>query len=319
MHNKRPNICVVGSSNYDLIAYTDRLPQLGETIHGNRFQMGFGGKGANQAVTAAKLGANVTMITKLGEDIFAKQTLENYKSCNINTDYVYFTDKASSGVAPISVDKNGNNSIIVVAGANNLLTESEVEAARETISKTELLICQMEISLETTIKALEIAKEEGVTTIFNPAPAPSHGLPDKIYKLTDIFCPNETEAELLTSMPIDSIEDAKKAGRALINKGVKKVLMTLGENGSLLITKDDATHIPSHKVTATDTTGAGDCFIGGFAYFYAAGFPELEAIKKASYVASISVCHPGTQLSFPNAKDLPKELFSPRMNADKLR
>lgn len=309
MLHSKPKICVVGSSNYDLIAYTDRLPKLGETIHGDRFQMGFGGKGANQAVTAAKLGADVTMITKLGKDIFGEQTLENFKSLAINTDHVYFTNKASSGVAPISVDKEGNNSIIVVAGANNLLSKSEVESARETIAKSNVLICQMEISLETTIRALEIAKEEGVTTIFNPAPAPADGLPEKIYKLTDIFCPNETETALLTGLPTNSLITAEEAGLALINKGLTKVLMTLGKNGSLLITENYSTHIPTNDVKVLDTTGAGDCFIGSFAYFLAGGFSELEAIKKASYVASISVSHTGTQTSFPLSSELPKELF----------
>jgi len=309
MLNNKPKICVTGSSNYDLIAYTDRLPQLGETIHGNKFEMGFGGKGANQAVAAGKLGADVTMITKLGEDVFGKQTIENFKNCGINTDYVYFTDKASSGVAPISVDKNGNNSIIVVAGANNLITKDEVEAARQSVAESKLLICQMEIPLEITIKALQMAKEEGVTTIFNPAPAPAEGLPEEIYKLTDIFCPNETEAELLTNMPVATNEEAIEAGRALIDKGAGKVLMTLGERGCLLITKDSAQHIPTNTVKAIDTTGAGDCFIGSFSYFLAAGFSELDAIKKANHVAAISVCNPGTQKSYPMAANLPKELF----------
>ncbi|HJO92594.1 MAG TPA: ribokinase [Victivallales bacterium] len=309
MDNKSPRICVVGSSNYDLVAYTDRIPKLGETIHGNKFEMGFGGKGANQAVTAAKLGANVTMITKLGEDVFGKQTLENFEKCGVNTDYVYFTDKASSGVAPITVNKEGNNSIIVIAGANNLITEEEVEAARPTIAASKAVICQMETLLNVTKRAMQIAREEGVTTIFNPAPAPEDGFPEEILKLSDIFCPNESETELLTGMPVTNIEEAIAAGRCLINKGPKKVLMTLGEKGSLLITPDDYVHVEPYSVEAVDTTGAGDCFIGSYAYFHSAGVEEREAIRRANYIAALSVQKPGTQKSYPSAAELPDELF----------
>lgn len=305
----KPKICVAGSANYDLIAYTDRLPKMGETIHGSDFKMGFGGKGANQAAIAAKLGANVTMITKLGEDIFGKQTIENFRNLEINTDHVYFTDEASSGVAPISVDREGNNSIIVVAGANNLLTEDEIESARKDISENQIMICQNEILLNVTIKALKVAKEEGVKTIFNPAPAPTEKLPDEIFKYTDIFCPNETETELLTGMPVHSNEEAEKAGKVFIEKGVSKVIITLGSRGSMLITKDKTEFIKANKVEAFDTTGAGDCFLGSFAYFSALGFSDCEAIKRANYVASISVQKSGTQTSFPTHEELPKELF----------
>jgi ribokinase len=310
MDNKSPKICVVGSSNYDLVAYTDRIPKLGETIHGNKFEMGFGGKGANQAVTAGKLGADVTMITKLGEDVFGKQTLKNFEECGIATDFVYTTDKASSGVAPITVDKNGSNSIIVVAGANNLITEEEVEAARTTIAASKVMICQLEIPINVTKKAMQIAREEGVTTIFNPAPAPENGLSEDILQLADIFCPNETEAELLTGLPVTSVEEAIVAGRCLIKKGPKKVLITLGEKGSLLVTPDNYIHVKPNIVKATDTTGAGDCFIGSYAYFYSAGVEEEEAIRRANCIASYSVQKKGTQKSYPTAAELPSELFA---------
>ena len=309
MSTKKPKICVVGSSNYDLIAYTDRLPKQGETIHGNDFKMGFGGKGANQAVTAAKLGAEVTMVTKLGEDMFGNKTLENYQALNFNTDFVYFTDKAPSGVAPIWVDMNANNSIIVVAGANDLMTEDDVEAARAAIAEAKILICQNEIPLNVTKKALQVAREEGVTTLFNPAPAPTVELSDEYFELTDIFCPNETEAELLTGKTVNSVADAVEAGRMLIAKGVKKVLMTLGEKGCLFVTADSECHVPGVKVKAFDTTGAGDCFIGSYAFFSSAGLDDEEAARRACIVASESVQKAGTQTSFPAAKDLPEELF----------
>ena len=310
MFNKKPKICVVGSSNYDLIAYTDRMPKVGETIHGNKFEMGFGGKGANQAVAAAKLGADVTMVTKLGEDVFGRETLENYKSLRMNEKFIYFTKEASSGVAPISVDASGHNCIIVVAGANNLLTEDEVEAARSDIAASKILICQMEIPLNVTKRALQIAREEGVTTIYNPAPAPKEGIPEDIIKLADIFCPNETEAELLTGMSVDTIDQAVEAGRALLNKGAKIIIMTLGERGSLIIEKDSYKHIKTEAVKAVDTTGAGDSFIGSFGYFFAAGCDVEESVGKANRVAAVSVQKTGTQKSYPSAEELPPELFN---------
>jgi len=307
MNNKK--ICVVGSCNYDLIAYTDRLPKQGETIMGNDFKMGFGGKGANQAVAAAKLGAEVIMVGKLGNDIFGKQTLENFKSLNITTEFVFMTDKAPSGVAPIWVSKEGSNSIIVVAGANNLLTEDNVEAARKEISKSKIMICQNEIPLNVTMKALSVAKEENVLTIFNPAPAPKETLTYSFFKLIDIFCPNESEAELLTGVVIEDVESAVSAGRVLIKKGVKKVLMTLGERGALIIQDTGFKHVKSEKVNAIDTTGAGDCFIGSFAHFLTQGCDEETAAKRACFVASLSVQKHGTQTSYPTHDDMPADIF----------
>ena len=161
----RPKICVVGSSNLDLISYVPRLPKMGETLHGDRFQMGFGGKGANQAVMAAKLGGDVVMVTKVGDDIFGQDTRKNYGQVGVSTEHVHVTDQAFSGVAPISVDADGNNSIVIVAGANDLLSAEEVETARPAIAGARVLVCQLEIPLDTTIAAMRIAREEGVTTV----------------------------------------------------------------------------------------------------------------------------------------------------------
>jgi len=304
-----PKICVVGSSNYDLVANTDRIPQIGETIIGNTFLKVFGGKGANQAVTAAKLGADVTMITKLGTDSFGQETIQNYKNCKMSTEFIYTTDKASSGIAAISVDKEGGNSIIVIPGANNLLTVEDVEKARKTIAASSILICQLEIPLDITKKAMQIAKEEGVTTIFNPSPAPAFGIPTDLYELTDIICPNETETELLTGIKVNCAEDAEKAGRILLKKGVKKVVMTLGEKGSMVITEKSVDFSPCRQVKAVDTTGAGDCFLGSYAYFSSIGFEDAEVLRRANYVASISVQTAGAQPSLPLASDLPDEIM----------
>ncbi|MFQ5444726.1 MAG: ribokinase, partial [Nitrospinales bacterium] len=256
---KKAKICVVGACNLDLISYVPRLPRMGETLRGDRFHMGFGGKGANQAIMAAKLGGDVTMVTKLGRDIFGENTLNNFKSWGVSAQHVHFTDKAFSGVAPIAVDTEGNNSIIIVTGANDLLTTTEVEAARPAIASSSILVCQLEIPLDINLTALQIAREEGVKTIFNPAPALSD-IPEEFYHLSDIFCPNETETELLTGMSVESMEDTENAAKVLIERGAASVIITLGERGSLLVTGATTEHVPVDPVKALDTTGAGDAF-----------------------------------------------------------
>jgi ribokinase len=304
----RPKICVVGASNLDLISYVPRLPHIGETLHGTRFHMGYGGKGANQAVMAAKLGGDVAIVTKLGQDIFGENTLKNFRSWGIDTRHVLFTDQAFSGVAPIAVDPDGHNAIIIVTGANDLLTPQEIEAALPVIAAAQILVCQLEIPMETTLAALRIARQEGVTTIFNPAPArPS--LRDELYQLSGIFCPNESETELLTGLPVSSQEETEAAARALLQRGAGTVILTLGERGSLLVTATDSVHVPATSVKALDTTGAGDAFVGSLAYFLAAGKPLAEAMRRANYIAAISVQSSGTQTSFPLAADLPSDLL----------
>ena len=305
---KRPRVCVVGASNLDLISYVPRLPRMGETLHGSRFHMGFGGKGANQAVMAAKLGAEVVMVTKLGRDVFGENTLKNFSSFGIDTHHVLFTDKAFSGVAPIAVDEEGRNSIIIVTGANDLLTTEEIEAARPSIASAQILVCQLEVPLEITLAAMRIAREEKVTTIFNPAPG-RPDLPDELFRLSDILCPNESETELLTGLEVRTIEQAVVAARALLARGAGKVILTLGERGSLLVTSAATVHVAARTVKAVDSTGAGDAYVGSLAFFMGAGNPIEDAMKKANEIAAISVQSSGTQTSFPLAKDLPDELF----------
>jgi len=304
---EKPNICVVGACNLDLISYVPRLPSMGETLHGNRFHMGFGGKGANQAIMAAKLGGEVTMVTKLGQDVFGENTLKNFNAWGVNTRHVHFTDQAFTGVAPIAVDTEGNNSIIIVTGANNLLTVEEIEAARPALAASSILVCQLEIPLDISLAALRIAREEGVKTIFNPAPARSE-IPQEFYQLSDIFCPNETETELLTDMSVQSLEEAENAAKVLMERGAATVILTLGERGSLLVTDATTEHIPVAPVKALDTTGAGDAFVGSLAFFLASGKSLSAAIKRANRIAAVSVQSSGTQSSFPQAKDLPSEL-----------
>lgn len=302
-------ICVVGSSNYDLISYTSRLPKVGETIIGTDFKMGCGGKGANQAIAAAKLGSHVTMVTKIGDDIFGKETIENYKNYKINTEYISLTTRAPSGIASISVDSSAHNSIIVTPGANNHMRIAEIERAKPAIASAQLLICQNEIPFKITQKSLHIAKKSGVTTFFNPAPAPLHKIPASFFKLIDILCLNETELELFTKYSTKNMKNIIHAGKYFIEYGIKILLITLGAKGCVFITKDFIKHIKPHKVKAIDTTGAGDCFIGSFAYFYTSGFSEYESVQKAQFVAAQSVQKQGTQISFPNRDELPQELF----------
>ncbi|HEY3174159.1 MAG TPA: ribokinase [Candidatus Polarisedimenticolia bacterium] len=249
---RNPRICVVGAANMDLISYVPRLPRMGETLHGSRFHMGYGGKGANQAVMAAKLGAEVVMVAKLGRDVFGEGTLENFRSWGVDTAHVSFTDQAFSGVAPIAVDPQGRNSIIIVTGANDLLSPEDVERARPAIASSRVMVCQLEAPLDTSLAALGIAREQGVTAIFNPAPARPE-LPASCYQLSDVFCPNESETEMLLGRPVTSPEEADEAARALIERGARSVVLTLGERGCLVAREGEAVHLPAEPVEAVDS------------------------------------------------------------------
>lgn len=293
-----PKICVVGSSNIDLISKVPRLPKLGETMMGHAFHMGYGGKGANQAVMAAKLGAQVAMVTKLGNDVFGADTLKNYQSQGIDTTWVFFDEKAASGVAPIFVDDNAQNFIVIIPGANMALSPADVQKASSAITHAALLICQLEVPVESTLEAFRIAKAAGVPTILNPAPAAP--LPDELLQLSDIIAPNETETEQLTGLSVTTIEDAEKAARALLKRGPRTVILTLGERGALLVDATSVEHIPPINVKAVDPTGAGDSFIGSLAVFLGEGLDLGSAIRRANAVAALSVTKIGTQISFPN-------------------
>jgi len=292
----------------DLNSYVSRLPKSGETILGERFETGYGGKGANQAVMAARLGADVTFIAKVGDDMFGQDMLTNFKHEGMIIEHVYVTDQASTGVAAINIDDQGNNCIIVSSGANYLLTEDEIEAASEAICDAQVLVCQLEVPLVVTMAALQIAKSADVTTILNPAPAAQ--LPAEIYGLCDIFCPNETELELLTGQSVETLEQIEEAARLLLAHGTRQVLVTIGNRGSLLVAENsEATHFATSTVEAVDTTGAGDAFVGSLAYLLAAGHPLEQAIPKASQIAAVSVQSPGAQSSFPRQSDLSSSLL----------
>eukprot|EP00730_Choanoeca_flexa_P009701 TRINITY_DN12925_c0_g1_i1.p1 TRINITY_DN12925_c0_g1~~TRINITY_DN12925_c0_g1_i1.p1 ORF type:complete len:308 (+),score=53.17 TRINITY_DN12925_c0_g1_i1:51-974(+) len=304
------DVVVVGSSNTDLISYVSRMPVPGETLHGNRFEMGFGGKGANQCVMAAKIGAKTAMVTKLGEDMFGHDTLNNYKTVGIDTSHVTFTNEASTGVAPIFVDESGQNSIVIVAGANNKITPTDINNAQDVLADAKVLLCQNEINPEATIAALTLAQKHNVLSILNLAPAVKDP-PSEYLTLPSIVCVNESEVEILTGIKVTSKAEAKLAAETLLHQhGVTAALLTLGSMGSLYLGPDGMAEADCHKVTAVDTSGAGDCFIGAVAHYKSkqSDMPWDKVLQLASEVAAISVTKPGTQSSYPTRSELPSHL-----------
>lgn len=302
---KPPRIAVVGSANTDLTTFSDSFPRPGETIFGKSFDLGFGGKGANQAIAARLCGADVTMVAKVGNDLFGEATVKNFASFGIDTTHIRIVDGVSSGVAPIFVDSDGQNRIIVVKGANDTLKPADVEAAAEALRHVDAIVLQFEIPLETVYYAVAFARKHGIRCIVNPAPA----LPANLAELAtaDYFIPNETEAEAIAGLPVHSLEEAGKCAAALLQKGFCRIILTLGARGSLLVTADGAVLIAPHTVTAKDTTGAGDAFIGSFSVFLAEGLPEKEALSRASLYAALSTTRIGTQKSFPKSTEFEAE------------
>ncbi|XP_017689717.1 PREDICTED: ribokinase isoform X2 [Lepidothrix coronata] len=284
-------VVVVGSCMTDLVSLTTRLPKAGETVLGHKFFIGFGGKGANQCVQSARLGANTSLICKVGKDSFGNDYVENLKKNGIST---------------------GQNVIVIVPGANLLLNFEDLKRASDVICKAKVLVCQLEITPAVSLEALKMARASGVKTLFNPAPALAD-LDPQFYIYSDIFCCNETEAEILTGIPVGNLEDAEKVGRMLLERGCKLVIVTLGAEGCMMISVEEPIpkHVPAGKVRAVDTTGAGDSFVGALA-FYLAYYPKLsmeEMIRKSNCIASVSVQASGTQSSYPYRKDLPQDLF----------
>ncbi len=299
MLSSEPRICVVGSSNIDLLVKVPRLPKMGETLLGHSFQVGFGGKGANQAVMAARLGAHVAMVTKLGRDPYGESTIENYRTHGIDVTYVIFDDTTHSGVAPILVDDRGDNMIVVVAGANTHLSPLDAIEARDVIMSATVLICQLETPIETTLAAFQVARDHGVKTILNPAPA--QPLPRTLLSLTDILVPNEIEAKILVGGAWEGPLAVRRAYDHLTTNGFEGVLvLTLGSQGSIVIDKTSDVPIPPFSVEVLDTTGAGDAFVGALAYFVAIDEEIVLAASRASVVAGLSVAKIGTQVSFPS-------------------
>src|SRR5262249_10416782 len=293
---KRPRIAVVGSANIDLTTFTSRFPKPGETIFGDSFDLGFGGKGANQAVASRLCGADVFMVARVGNDLFGPATIENFKKLGIDASQVKPIDGVSSGVAPIFVEPNGQNRIFVVKGANDLLKPADVDAASDLLKSFDCIVLQCEIPLETVYYSVAFAKKNNIRCIVNPAPAQ----PVDLSALAGLnyFVPNESEAETITGMPVRSVEDAKKCAEKLLSSGVRRVILTLGASGSLLAGREGMEHVPAFSMKAVDSTGAGDAFIGSFAVFLGEGLPEREAVRRANLYAGLSTTSIGTQKSF---------------------
>jgi ribokinase len=300
-----PSIVVVGSCNVDLTTFTDRFPNPGETMFGTAFDLGFGGKGANQAVAARRCGADVAMIARVGNDLFGQATLDNFAQLGIDASHVRIVDGVSSGVAPIFVDPSGQNRIIVVKGANDRLRPDDIDAAKALIAAAQCVVLQFEIPLDTVRHTVRLARANGVRTIVNPAPAlPIDG---GLLQHVDYFVPNETEAEAITGMPVRTPEDAERCARSLVDRGTRRALLTLGERGALVAGDDGVEFVPAFRVATRDTTGAGDAFIGSFATFLGQRVPEREAIARANLYAALSTTAVGTQKSFPTRDAFDRE------------
>ena len=293
-------IAVVGSSNTDLVTYITRMPARGETLEAPRFEMGPGGKGANQAVAAARLGSEVLMVGQVGNDMFGRDLLANFKAQGVDTRHVGVADSVSTGIATILVEPSGENSILIVKGANNHVLPPHIDAAAADLLACELILLQLEVPLPTIYHTVALATRHGRRVILNPAPAT---LDLDLAQLQDVafLMPNRGELSLLTGMPTDSLAEIEAASQKLRDGGIRAVITTLGHDGALLVAPDEVAHVPSVPVAAVDTTGAGDAFIGSFAHCLADGAPVKQALHSAVRYAALSVTARGAQRSYGDA------------------
>ena len=298
------NVAILGIFVADLAFRAGRQPAMGETIMGSDFKMGPGGKGSNQAVAAARAGANVTFISRLGRDAFGETALSTWRAERIRTDKVVLTDSASTGAAYIFVQEGtGENAIIVVPGAANSISKSDVDQAAADIRAAKAFITQLEQPIDAALHGLTIAKQAGVATLCNPAPAAP--LPDAIYALCDYITPNETEASAITGVQVTGLDSAKAAADHLLRRGVGCALITLGEAGALYHTAKESVLVPAFNAgKVVETTGAGDAFNGGFAAALAAGRTPRDAVRFGCATAGISVTRPGTAPSMPTLSEI---------------
>lgn len=297
---KSKNILVIGSLNIDLVTRVPHLPQPGETIASRKFQKNPGGKGANQAVAAAKLGANVTMIGKVGTDEHGELLINSLRSAGVSTAGI--RREGTTGMAFISVSDEGENHIVLVAGANSAVRRSDISAMRGLIEESDMIVMQLEIPLEVVKHALELAVGLGKNVILNPAPA--RDLPAEMLRHVYVLIPNETELQILSGMPTSTEQEIVDAARHLNSLGTQRVIVTMGDRGSFLISETLHTHIPAYPVRAVDTTAAGDAYVAAFAVGKTQGMSDVEAAKFASKVAAITVTREGAQPSLPTRDDV---------------
>lgn len=295
-------IVVVGSSNTDLVIHAPRIPEPGETVSGGEFLIAGGGKGANQAIAVARLGADVTFVARLGDDLFGRRALDALRQEDLDLSYVVVDPAAASGVALIVVGASGENSIAVAPGANDLLSPDDVRRARPALESANTLLVQLETPIETVRTATALAHAAGVRVILNPAPAPPAGELDDLMEVlpyVDVLTPNEGEARALA----DTSGDAEAAARALVARGIAAVVVTLGPDGALIATADDTVHVPAFAIDAADTTGAGDAFNGGLAVALAQGESLVDAVRFANACGALAATRPGAQPSLPTAAE----------------
>ena len=299
-----PNIVVVGSSNTDMIIKLERIPRPGETILGGQFVTAAGGKGANQAVGAARAGGQVTFVARVGRDMFGEQAVAGFVSDGINVDYVFQDPRQPSGVALIFVARDGENSIAVASGANGCLSPADLKKSRKAMTEAAIVLLQLETPLETVRAAVAMARAAGARVILNPAPA--QALDDELLAGVAVLTPNETEAELLTGIKIKGVGAAEKAAKALLARGVDSVVVTLGSAGALAATAEGCQLVPGYPVTPVDSTAAGDVFNGALAVALAEGRTLIEAVRFANAAGALSVTKMGAQPSAPRRRDILK-------------
>lgn len=302
-------VVVVGSANMDMVAFTPRLPAPGETVLGTRFEMACGGKGANQAVACARLGADTWFIGRVGTDAFGDMLLQSFHEAKVHTEFVQRDEETSSGVALIFVDEQGQNEIVVAPGANRRVSPKDIEAARTVWDNAEALLIQLEIPTETVGYAIGEATQYGLLVVLNPAPAPRRPLPEEWFGLVDVWTPNEREIEGLTGIGVTDLESAERAAKALLNKGAKAVVLTLGANGALAATPDFIRHFPSFPVQVVDTTAAGDAFAAALTVRLAEGAPIDEAVIFANAAGAIACTKVGAQPSMPTRSEVDRLLL----------
>ena len=298
----RKKILVIGSSNTDMTVRSSMLPRPGETVLGGDFRMGQGGKGANQAVAAKLLGGDVTFICKLGNDIFGDNALKHYSNTGLDVSHILHSDKPS-GVALITVDKDAENCIVVASGANSDITEDDIQEIAPLIKDAGIVLLQLEIPLPAVIKAAELAHSAGVTVVLNPAPALS--LPGELVRGVSLIIPNQCETTAITGIPVNDEESASIAANVLKSKGIQDVVITMGSKGSL-VCDGKTTFVPARKVSAVDTTAAGDVFCGGLCVALAEGRTLTEAVRFATVASSLSVQRHGAQDSIPTREEVDK-------------
>ena len=299
MNKQNPKVVVVGSFNMDLVVKAGRRPQTGETLMGEEFGMFIGGKGSNQAIAAARLGANVTMIGRLGTDLFGDTLMAAHAAEGICTDYITRDTEVGTGVASILIDADGDNSIVLVPQANMRLSVQDIEQGSESIAAADVLLLQLEVPIAASQRAAEIAKSNGATVVLNPAPAQE--LPDDFLAQVDILTPNEVETESLSGVRVSTVTDAERAAKVLLDKGLSAVILTLGEQGALLLTPNLTQQVSAYSVDVVDTTAAGDAFCGALATTLARGENFVDAVAFANAAGALAVTVLGAAPSMPTA------------------